>query len=589
MQSVTNERELNRRAYAYGSAYRRPAALLVLTMAAGALVGLLQPTFMGNTLDAIIAAELRRTYLFLAAMLAATLLQGAISLGETYLTARLSTSILWRVKEDLYQRLVCLTMPVYDRTRQGELLSRIEGDAGAIGGLIMRRLHLVLDIARMVIILGLVLRLSVVLTLVQLIILPLMFLTSGYFGEALRQANLRNRKLMDGYMSFVQESAAGYREVKSLQLERRLLETFGGLSDRLATSIMGIRLTDAYAGLSNMLIGGVGSVVVIGFAAWQIINGHLSIGQLVAFTAYAGQLAGALRSITDFRRTRRELLASIERVFELLDRPAEPVLPRLAQGSQDFQGYLKLEDVCFGYSPEHPVLQGVSFQAMPGSITGLAGLSGSGKTTLFNLVLRFYLPQGGDIYLDGHNIQDLDLVALRRAIAVVGQDPFFFRASIRENLLHARPDARDAEIREACRLANAGDFVEALADGYDTVLSDRGASLSGGQRQRLALARAILRRSPVLLCDEVTSALDAESEHAVHEALRRLAGGHTIILVAHRPSTMQQADHIVVLHQGQVVGEGRHEALLQQNEVYRRLYTEWSAGDHDAEAHVCIN
>jgi len=567
-----HERALVRRTYLYGVPYRWRCALLLLCIGISTAVALLQPRFLGGTLDAIIQGDLRRTYVLLALMLAATVGQGAISLAETYVTARLSTDLLWRVKGDLYERLVCLTVPVFDRTRQGELLSRIEGDAGAIGGLILRRLQLIPDIARAAVILALVLQMSLALTGVQLLILPLMYLASGYFGAVLRRLNAANRKLMDRYMSFVQESAAGSREIKVLQLEKDRIQGFGALAGQLLTSSVGISVVDAYAGLANMLIGGLGSVAVIGFAAWHIVSGHMTTGQLVTFTAYAGQLAGSLQGITSFRRTRQELLASIERVFGLLDEAAEPAVAPVATPPPRVAGRLALEGVCFRYESGQPVLNGVSCHLEPGTITGLAGLSGSGKTTLFNLLLRFYAPQQGAICLDGRDIRDYDLAVLRKAIAVVSQDPFFFRASIRENLLYARPDASGRDIERACELANAAAFIAALSDGYETQLGDRGASLSGGQRQRLALARAILRGSPVILCDEITSALDAEAELSVQKALRALAPGHTIALVAHRLSTIREADNIVVLHGGRVVGQGTHDDLLRDNAVYRRLY-----------------
>ncbi|MCL6451464.1 MAG: ABC transporter ATP-binding protein/permease [Acetobacteraceae bacterium] len=572
MSDAGREGELLRRAYRYGAPYRLRCALLLLCVGASAAVALFQPRFLGGTLDGIIQRDLPRTYLLLVAMMTATVLQGAVSLAETYLTARLNTDILWRVKGDLYQRLVYLTVPVYDRTRQGDLLSRMEGDAGAVGGLVLRRLQIIPDAIRAGVILALVLRMSVPLTLVQLLILPLMYLASGYFGAALRRRNALNRLLMDRYMSFVQESAAGSREIKALQLERDRIQGFGLLANQLLTSSIGLSVVGAYAGLTNMLVSGLGSVAVIGFAAWQIVSGYLTVGQLVTFTAYAGQLAGALQNLTAFRRSRQEMLASIERVFGLLDEASEPAPRAPVVSLPRIQGRVVLEGVCFGYESGPTVLKGVSCCLEPGKVTGFAGLSGSGKTTLFNLLLRFYAPQEGAIYLDGRDIRDYELPVLRRAISIVSQDPFFFRASIRENLLYAHPGATRREIERACELANATEFIERLPQGYETPLGERGSSLSGGQRQRLALARAILRGSPVLLCDEITSALDAEAEFQVQQALRALARDHTIALVAHRPSSMRHADTIVVLHGGRVVGQGTHDELLRDNAVYRRLY-----------------
>ncbi len=465
-----------------------------------------------------------------------------------------------------------LAIPVFDRTRQGELLSRIEGDSGAIGGILPRRLTLIPDAARAVVVLILILAMSWRLTAVQLLVLPAMLVSAELFGAALRKRGSANRRLMDRYMTYVQETTAGTREIKTLQLEGDRVERFVALAGQAVKSSLGLGILDAYAGLANLVIGGLGSVAVIGFAAWQIVGGHLTVGQLVAFTAYAGQLAGSLESLAGFRRSRQELLVSIERAFGLMDGASEPVDLSPSVPMPDLSGQLSLEGVSFAYDAPKPVLEDITCRLEPGRVTGIAGLSGSGKTTLFNLLLRFYTPMSGTIRLDGRDIQDYDLAVLRRAISVVPQEPFFFKASIRENLLYANPEATTQDIDRACALVGAGTFISRLPQGLDTVLGDRGVGLSGDERQRLALARAILRESRVILCDEVTAALDAEAEKTVSQALRTMASNRTVVVVAHRPSTMRQADHVIVLHDGRVVAEGPHELLLSSSPVYRRLY-----------------
>jgi len=577
----TVEQELLRRTYQYGRPHRGRFILLLTIIALSAGISLLHPVFLGGSMDAIIAKELRHAYWFLAGMLACTLLQGVVGLGDTYMTARISTEIAWRVKADLYQRMVTFTVPVHDRLRQGEMLSRIDGDAGAVGGLILTRLRLIPTIARACIILAVVLRLSLMLTGIQLLVLPLMYLASSHFGHILRRAIAHNRHLMDGYMSFLQESVAGIREIKALQLESRRVDGFEGHSRELRLASLSIALKNGYAGLTNMLIGGLGNVAVIAFAAWQIVIGNLTVGQLVLFTSYGGQLAGALQSITSFRRMREEQLASLERAFTLMDEPSEGrTVSTRPSPVHRASGELVLEDVGFGYKEGERVLHGFSCRFRPGALTGVAGLSGSGKTTLFNLLCRFYVPSEGTIHLDGRDIQHLDLQLVRRCISVVSQDPFFFRDTVWENLRYANLRATKAEILDCCRVAGVGSFIESLPQGYETVLRDRGTGLSGGQRQRLALARALLRGSRILLCDEITSSLDAEAEASVRQTLKHLAEaeGRTVVLVAHRASTMRHADSIVVLHRGAVVQQGTYEHLSQHSTLFRRLYVQGVPG-----------
>jgi len=568
---ASEERALLNRAYAYGIRYRGRLALLLGLTGLSMAVALVQPSFLGTALDCIIEEDLLRTYVFLGAMLAATVAQGVVSLAETYLTARLATQLSWQVKGDLYGRLVSLACDVQEHTSQGELLSRIEGDSGAVGNLLLRRLMLVPEAVRALAVLTLLLRMSWMLTAAQMLILPAMLIGSELFGAALRRRGSLNRGLMDRYMSYVQETAAGYREIKALQLERDRVDRFAGLAGQALRSSIGLTLLDAYAGLTNMLAGGLGTVAVVGFAAWQIVSGRLTVGQLVAFTAYAAQLAASLEALAGFRRSRQECLVSITRVFELLDRPQEratappPALPA------DLRGRLTLDSVSFGYEGYPPVLRGVSCTFEPGRLTGIAGLSGSGKTTLFNLLLRFYSPTGGSIQLDGRDIREYSIGELRRAISIVSQDPFLFEASIRENLLYGNPTASPRDLERACELAGILGFIKSLPQDLDTTLAGQGGGISGGQRQRLALARAILRDSPVLLCDEITAALDGEAASVIQRTLLALARDRTVAVIAHRPSTIENANLIVVLHDGQVAGLGTHGELIRSNPVYRRL------------------
>jgi ABC-type multidrug transport system fused ATPase/permease subunit len=545
---------------------------------AGLLTALLQPLLLGQALDAIISCSLSQAYTLLGAMAVTLGVQGLLGLGETYFTAKAAGAILWAVREKLYGHVLASPTTAFDRTRHGDFLSRIDGDAGAIASLVVRRAQLLPDAIRCVAVLFVISHLSLVLTAIQITVTPLLFVIAGWFGVRSRQAAGVYRGQIDEYISQVQESVSGHREVKSLTLQQFLARRFREHGGRILASSLRLSLINANAGLAGTVLSGFGSAAVIAFAAVQIAQGRFSVGRLVSFTSYAEMLAGFLRNLMRFRQTAQEQSASLERVFHLMDSAAELPCGRsggtqsaCAEERRPSASTIALHSVTFGYDTSRSILKDITCEFPPGVLTGIAGQSGSGKTTLLSLIMRFYEPQHGVITLDGEDISHMDLTALRTRVAIVSQDSYFFRASVRENLLLARRDASVTAIGEACALSGALGFIESLPNGYETVLSDKGASLSGGQRQRLALARAVLRGSSILMCDEPVSALDSEGEVALLAALRHLATGRTIAIVAHRPSTIARCDRILLIHRGRLVAQGAHGELAANSALYRRL------------------
>jgi ATP-binding cassette subfamily B protein len=554
-------------------------ASVLVAVAGNTAVGLISPWLYGHSMDAIIAGHLTQVYWLLAVMFLCTLIQAAGHVGQTYLSAKLEANLLWDVKRDLHDRMLLMTTSRREAFSHGELLSRLEGDAFAVPAIISGNLMLIPSIARGIVVLGLVLRLSPFLTLVQLAYFPILFALSARFGNTLRKAQREFRALGDSYTAFAQETVVSGRETKLIQLERQRSARYRHMSMEMIRASVNIQLKTSYAAFANTLIASAASVGVTVLAATLICQHVLTPGQLLTFGAYAGQLAMVFHSVADLIRSRRQLGVSLERIFSLLDESAEQIADVEASDEALTEGMtVTLSDVCFRYGDGPPVLQGITCALGPGLITGIVGLSGSGKTTLFNLILRLYQPQTGVIRINGRNVEAWDLSALRRAVSVVGQDPFFFRASVWENLIWSRPGASRFDIDKACELAHAAEFISSMPEGYDTVLGDHGRSLSAGQRQRLALARALLRESPILLCDEVTANLDAESEGMIHAALRTLAPRRTIVVVAHRPTTVRFADLVAVLQEGRIVDFGTHDDLVHRSPAYCRLMgTGWSA------------
>jgi ATP-binding cassette subfamily B protein len=410
------------------------------------------------------------------------------------------------------------------------------------------------------------------LTLMMLAVVPPVALSAVIYGRRVRKLAKQSQDALARASEVAVETLGGLRTVRSFSAEAAEVKRYrGALNDALVLAYKRIRLSGTFFGVAFFAAFSAG-VLVFWFGARMVAAEEMTAGELVSFLFYTMQMAFGLSALAELWTDVQRAAGAAERVFELLHR--EPAIPPTGGDTlEHVRGDVRFEHVTFAYPsrPDVTVLKDFSLELKPGEVVAIVGPSGAGKSTIASLLYRLYDPLAGRLTLDGRPYTELDAEWLRRQVGVVAQEPLLFSTSIADNIRYGRPDATDAEVEEAARLANAHGFISAFPDGYQTLVGERGIQLSGGQKQRVAIARAVLKDPRILILDEATSALDAESEHLVREALDRLMKGRTTLVIAHRLSTVKGATRVVVLDQGTVVQSGTHAELVGEDGLYRRL------------------
>lgn len=503
----------------------------------------------------------------------AALLQGLTTIGQRYLFATIGERAVVDLRHQVMRRLLELSAPYFDNEKTGNVLSTFTSDIPAMQRLYTSTLvDFLADSLRLGVTAVVLLSIDAELTLLALPVFALFAFCLRRFGRPSRRIAREVQDETAALSGHLQEALAGVREIKAFRQEPEMDRRFLGLFRRL----LGLRTRQELlgAGLNGMAeaVAMTGVVLCLLAGGMKAVRGEMQMGVLVAFVNYLGGLFGPVARFTDLHNRVQAAMGSAERVFGFLD-ATEPLREKRAgQGLPAVQGRIDCRGLRFAYEPGKEVLRGIDLSVAPGELVALVGPSGSGKTTLALLLFGFYPDYRGSLRVDGVELRDIDLAALRGQIGAVFQETFLFDATVAENIRFGRPDATQEEVEAAARTAHAHDFIRALPQGYETRLGERGLKLSGGQRQRIAIARAVLLDPKILILDEATSALDAESEALIQQALDELMVGRTSLVIAHRLATVRRADRIVVLSGGEVRQVGSHDELLLEGGLYGDLY-----------------
>lgn len=569
-----NPKETLKKLWEYLKPHRVRLLLVFLLVIITSLLMLAGPYLIGKAIDDYIIPKNFRGLLYLVAVMACLYVVNSLLIWlQGYISVNTVQRIVFSLRRDLFNKLQSLPLRFFDSTPHGDVMSRLTNDIDTInmslGFSFTQIFSSIVSILGTIIIM---LRMSPILTLVSMIVIPLTILITTLISSRTRESFLTNQTILGQLNSIAEENINGLKVVKIFARERKEIEKFEAVNEELRKA--GTR-AQIFAGVMGPLMNVVNNLsfaVIAGFGGWFAVKAIVSVGTVASFIIYSRQFTRPINELANLFNMIQSAIASAERVFKIIDKPPEPIDPPDAVELKDVKGEVEFKNVYFSYKEGVPVLKDINFHVKPGQTIALVGPTGAGKTTIVNLLTRFYDVDSGAILIDGIDIRKIKRSCLRSLLGIVLQDTYLFSESIKENIRYGRLDATDEEVIEAARLANAEHFILRLPKGYDTVLTDGGENLSQGQRQLLAIARAILADPAILILDEATSNVDTKTEKQIQSAMLNLMKGRTSFVIAHRLSTIRNADMILVINNGEIVERGTHEELLRKKGFYYNLY-----------------
>jgi len=564
------------RFYGYLKPYFGKLAFIFFLIFLVSSLDIAKPWLIKKVIDAVIASDpWLSIQVFLWLFLAVVLCRSAVLLARNYLLQRTGMRVTCDMRVSIFSHLQKLSLKFYEERHTGKIVSRISEDTSAMHNLVTgASVNMIGDLVTILGVLVVLMFMDWKLALVTYAVLPLFVFNFLWHRRRLRVEARIHRRNWDKVLGFLNERIASTRLVKAFATEETETEHFRGGIESDYRNFNRVMWRNTLLGVGAETIAGIGALTVLAYGAYLAIykiNGF-SIGDLTAFNLYLGMLYAPITRVVDANAVIQRAIVALDKIFSVLDTqphiPENEKLPTL----KNVQGEVFFDQVSFAYRPGQATIQDVSFKVNPGEMIALVGPSGAGKSTIITLLARFYDPTTGTIRIDGRDIRDFNVQSLRRQIGIVMQDNLLFAGTLAENIKYARPDASDEDMFTAAVAANAHEFIRKLPHGYESEIGERGVKLSGGQRQRLAIARVVLKDPKILILDEATSALDSQSERLIQDALERLMKNRSSIVIAHRLSTVVNADRILVMEQGSIVEQGKHVELLALDGIYAKLH-----------------